>query len=209
MMTGLLNAKHFYTGFSRLSAVRVGLLAALLLLGLGLLGANPVAAHDRLEIGDYVVIAGWEHEPVIVGERNSIIFRVTEGDDSIAGLEGSLEAEVLYAGRIFRANMLPADAEGWYAISLLPTVRGQYTLRLVGSIEALEIDELLEPEEVLPVSVLAFPESPPSASELQIALDEQTQQLQTTTMLAIIAIVLAALGLLTAALTLLRRRPTR
>ena len=34
--------------------------------------ARPVLAHSRAEVGPYVIVVGWENEPVIVGERNAV-----------------------------------------------------------------------------------------------------------------------------------------
>ena len=39
---------------------------------------RPLFAHERVEVGPYVIIVGWETEPVIVGERNALFFEITE-----------------------------------------------------------------------------------------------------------------------------------
>jgi hypothetical protein len=181
--------------------IAMGILIAGLFLQVGF-----AFAHERIEIGPYAVIVGWRNEPAIVGERNSILFQVSEDGEIIEHLESTVDAEIIYAGRIFRANITPADAEGWYAIEFLPTVRGQYTLRLVGSINDLEIDELIEPEEVLPPAILEFPESQPDTFKLQESVDNLDSKIQMLTIVAIAGVVLGVLGIGISLATLVRRR---
>jgi hypothetical protein len=59
---------------------------------------------------------------------------------------------------------------------------------------------------VLPATVLQFPESPPDARELQSSIDELTTQLQTARILAIAAILLAVIAIAIAAAGVLRKR---
>ena len=179
-------------------------LTIVLLIFLLLIMTPSVYGHGRAEVGDYVIIVGWQKEPTIVGERNAIVVQVSENDGLIEGLASTLDAEVLYAGRIFRANMTPMDDEGWYHIELLPTIRGQYTVRLVGTINELEIDELIEPEEVLSASVIAFPESPPDTFALESSLEEMQQQVQNMTIVAIVGLVLGIVGTIAAVLSFFR-----
>ncbi|NJN43674.1 MAG: hypothetical protein HC806_02355 [Anaerolineae bacterium] len=41
-------------------------------IGLAITIPNPALAHTRVEAGPYVIIVGWQEEPVIVGERNAV-----------------------------------------------------------------------------------------------------------------------------------------
>ncbi len=189
--------------FSRPGVGYTALLALALLL---LIAVPSVLAHTRIELGPYVVVVGWRGEPAVVGERNDLIIHVTEDGALVTGLESTLDAEILYGGRIFRANLNPVDADGWYSIELIPTIRGQYTLRLVGAIGDLDVDELIEPEEILPASVLNFPEAQPDAFALRDSLESVQSQLQTMTILAAAAVLLAALAVVVALVGLVRGR---
>lgn len=178
----------------------------LILFGTAVLSVRPALAHARVELGPYVLILGWQSEPPIVGERNALLLAVSEDGNPVEGLEGSLDLLVLYGGAEFIGNITPTSAPGHYAVEILPTVRGQYTVQLRGSIEDLEVDQLLEPEEVLPARVLQFPEAPPEARELQATIDDLTGQLQTTQSLAIAGLTLALIGIVIAAVSLIRGR---
>jgi hypothetical protein len=194
---------------SRLRRRAIHMVVALLLLGIA---ARPLLAHSRVEIGPYAVVVGWLHEPPIVGERNALVIEISEGDVPVEGAEASLDVELLYAGRTFRTNLTPSLTPGVYTAELFPTVRGQYALRLFGSIGDLEVDETVEPEEVFPASRIQFPESQPDAGELQRAfqadLSALESQLQTARLLAIIGIVAGLLGASLAAYALWKRPPS-
>jgi hypothetical protein len=180
--------------------------AVLAFLFLFVLDTRLALAHTRIEVGPYVIVIGWENEPVVVGERNALLFEVSQDDEPVEGLEGTLEIAVLYGGQTFTGNLQPGPAPGTYTVEILPTVRGQYSVQLTGMIEDLEIDEIVEPEEVLPATVLQFPESPPDARELQASIDELASQLQTVMILAIAGLGLAVAGIGLAAVSLLKSR---
>ncbi|MFO7539162.1 MAG: hypothetical protein R6X32_14065 [Chloroflexota bacterium] len=188
-------------------------LCALLAFTLALVGisvtAETAAAHTRVELGPYVVIVGWEIEPPIVGERNQLTVEIAEGGTPITGAEAGLAVELLYAGRSFRSNLTPTATPGTYHVEILPTVRGQYSVRLFGTLGDLEIDETLDPEPVFAADRLQFPETQPEPRELMQRLDELENDLQTARSLALAGVVIGVLGLITAVFTLWSRRPNR
>jgi hypothetical protein len=180
--------------------------ALVLWLGFASLNARPALAHTRVEVGPYVVIIGWRNEPVIVGERNTILIEVSRDEVPVEGLEASLRVQVLYAGRAFIGNLSPSPGSpGVYLVEIYPTVRGQYQVQLLGMIEATTVDEIVEPEEVLSPGVLQFPEVQPEPNVLKNSVDALEAQLQTATTLAIVGLVVGVLGLGVAAFSLLRR----
>ena len=180
--------------------------AILIVLISTLLTVEPALAHSRIEVGPYVIIVGWVEEPAIVGERNAILIEVTEDGEPVAGLEATLDLTVLYAGRSFIGNLSPTGTPGVYHAEIYPTVRGQYTVLLTGMIGDLEIDEQVEPEEVLSARVLQFPEAQPELLDLQTSVDALQAQLQTAYILAIVGTVLGLLGVSVAVFALLRRK---
>jgi hypothetical protein len=178
----------------------------ILWLGFACLNPRPALAHTRIEVGPYVIIVGWSNEPVIVGERNTILIEVSRAELPVEGLEASLKVQVLYAGRTFIGNLSPTpDSPGLYRVEIYPTVRGQYQVQLSGMIEETAVDEVVEPEEVLSPGVLQFPEVQPEPELLKRSVDELQAQLQTATTLAIAGIVAGGLGLGLAVFSLLRR----
>lgn len=171
-----------------------------------LLIARPALAHTRVEVGPYVIVVGWEHEPVVAGERNAVTVEVHEGETPVDGLEGTVDAALNYAGRTFLANLEPTSTPGLYHIEILPTVRGQYELVLTGTIAEMTLNEVIEPEEVLPAAVLEFPEERPDTLALQTTMDELTGRLQTAQLLAVGGLVIGLVGIGLALFALLRTR---
>jgi hypothetical protein len=182
------------------------LLLALLSLVLLTISTQSALAHERIEVGPYAIVVGWEEEPVIVGERNALVFEVTEDDSPVTGVESSLDIEILYGGRSFRTNINPTVEPGTYTADIFPTVRGQYEVRLFGSIGETAVDMTVEPEEVLSASRLQFPEAQPDPIELQNNIDELKQQLQAARTLAYVGIGVGIIAIILAAVALMRRR---
>ena len=169
-------------------------------------------AHERVEIGPYIVIVGWVNEPAIVGERNALFLEITENDEPVTGVEGSLDAELLYAGRTFRSNLTPSLTPGQYTVEFFPTVRGQYAVRLFGSIGDTEVEEVVEPEEVFSAARIQFPEPEPSVRELQKEtqqqIDELAARLQTAQLVAYLGAGAGLVGIALAVWSLRRKQKT-
>jgi hypothetical protein len=109
-------------------------------MALVLLVIRPAEAHTRVELGPYVVILGWEKEPVVVGERNALLLEVTEDEEPVEGLESTLSFVVLYGGQTFTGNLNPTTTPGLYSAEILPTVRGLYAVELSGAIDRPNLD---------------------------------------------------------------------
>lgn len=163
-------------------------------------------AHTRVEIGPYVVVVGWLVEPPIVGERNALTVAITREDQPVEGAEATLNAEMLYAGRTFRVNLNPTATPGLYTAEIFPTVRGQYAVRLFGTLGDVAVDEVIEPEEVFPADRIQFPEAQPDPRALQEEITALESELQTARVLAMAGLGVGALGLILAAFSLFRRR---
>ena len=185
-----------------------------LLLALLLIGVNQkiARAHERVEIGPYVIVVGWVNEPAIVGERNALFLEVTENDEPVTGVEATLDAELLYGGRTFRSNLTPSLTPAQYTVEFIPTVRGQYDVRLFGSIEDTDLDEVVAPEEVFSADRIQFPEPEPSVRELQREtqqqIDELEARLQTAQVVAYIGVGAGLVGIALAVWSLRRKQKT-
>ena len=167
---------------------------------------QSVKAHEGVDIGPYDVVVGWLEEPAIIGERNAITIEIMEDGTPITGVEAALNAELQYGGRAFHANLNPTVEPGHYTVEVLPTVRGQYTLHLIGSIEDESVDETVEPEEVFSADRLQFPETQPDPLALQEDIENLTTELESARTLAYIGIGVGVLGIVLAAVSLVRRR---
>lgn len=180
--------------------------AVLLALVLIVISERSVLAHTRVEIGPYAVVVGWLVEPPIIGERNAITVAITREDQPVEGVEATLDVELLYAGLSFRTNLNPTETPGLYTAEIFPTVRGQYAVRLFGSLEEMAVDEVIEPEEVFPADRIQFPEPQPDPRQLQVEIASLESELQTARTLALAGVGIGALGLIVAAFGLFRRR---
>lgn len=177
-----------------------------LFLGVALLAVQPALAHEPVKIGPYTVFVGWVEEPAIVGERNALFLKVVAGETPVQGVEATLNAEIQYAGRTYRANLTPSLTPGEYSAEIFPTMRGQYEVRLFGSIGDTAVDQVVEPEEIFPPARLQFPEPLPDPFDLQEQVTALESQLQTARTLAIVGIGVGVVGIILAAVSLMRRR---
>lgn len=163
--------------------------------------ASPVAyAHEHRDVGEYSLVVGFLEEPALVGEPNGLYLQVSrhaegaapseEGEHAdegeagtpVEGLESTLQAEVIVGGG---AERMPLQLEprfgqpGVYVAHFIPTRVGDYSFRIYGTIEGMEIDEQFDsgPEtfsSVGDVTELQFPDEVPSAAQL----DQTVQQLE-------------------------------
>ncbi len=168
--------------------------------------ANTALAHTRVEVGPYAIVVGWLQEPPIVGERNALTIEITEDEQPVTGAEATLDLEVLYAGRIWRVNINPTETPGFYTAVLFPTVRGQYTAHLSGSLGSTTVDVQVDPEEVFPASNLHFPQPLPDTLALQEQVEQLQADLQAARTWSFIAVGIGGLGILLALAGLLRRK---
>jgi hypothetical protein len=174
-------------------------------LGLFLLTATAVSAHGGSELGPYTVIVGWEKEPPIVGERNAIVLEISKEGEPVTDIGESLTINIVYAGKVFAGQVEQTAVPGQYRIEILPTVRGQYHVQLVGTLGDTAVDATLEPEEVLPANTLQFPEQPADPATIQATIEMLAGRAQTAMIVAVIGL-LAGLGGIGTAVYALRRQ---
>ena len=180
---------------------------AVLLTTLFLITSSETAfAHTRVEVGPYTIIVGWTVEPPIVGERNALSIEILEGEVGVAGAEADLKAELIYGGQTFRTNLDPTEEVGFYKATIFPTIRGQYAVRLFGSLNDMEIDEVIEPEEVFSADRLQFPEPLPDSRDLQKQITALETELQSARNFSYIAIAIGILGIIIAIVAVLKSR---
>ncbi|MDX2160076.1 MAG: hypothetical protein SF162_02000 [bacterium] len=134
----------------------------------------PVAAHEGREVGDYLLYFGWRNEPAYAGLFNGpevfIEMHHAEGDGAEHNEAGfpedipvSLQAEVTFGSETL---IIPLEAAfgttGHYLADVIPTLPGDYTFRVFGTIGDIEVDETFtsadgEFSSVLPTSDVLFP----------------------------------------------------
>ena len=123
---------------------------------------QTVLAHETITVGDYEIEIGWANEPPVVGQRNAIEINVSNtssGEAQPVEDVSSLVVSVSYGGETKTLTLQPAgeDTSGQFVAPILPTVPGQYSLLLDGTLGDTAVDAEVEPEEVQPADTLQFP----------------------------------------------------
>jgi len=107
-----------------------------------IVGIGTASAHEERELGDYSVEVGFRNEPVFTGEESGLEFFVNRGGQPVEGLEDTLQAQVTFGADTRDLEVTATFGEpGAYQAIFFPTAAGQYTFRIYGTIEDLDVDE--------------------------------------------------------------------
>ncbi len=198
--------------------------AALVVIGLALAIAGGASAHEERTVGEYEVEVGFFEEPALVNQLNGVFLSVMKEDTPIKGLDETMKVELIVGGGAAKKELgfeAVEEEPGVYVAAFVPTVTGDYTFRIFGNIEDLDVDESFEsgPGRFDPVESLdeiAFPEvSGDDASlaqtvqELQArvdALDSGSSSDSTARTLGVIGVVAGLAGLGAGGFVAMRRR---
>lgn len=147
-----------------------------LLLGIAAfaVAASPSAqAHERRQVGNYILVVGFENEPAYVEEMNAALITVFRADGTpVEGVDKTLQVEIGTGGQTRTLALHPeVNRAGTYTADFIPTKTGAYTFRFFGKIENLDLNERFESgpnrfDEVVSKSELQFPAPVPSNAEL-------------------------------------------
>ena len=165
-----------------------------------LISYQTAFAHESITVGDYTVEVGWLSEPPIVGQQNAIVVNVsTTSDGQPIEDVSSLTVTVSYGGQEKALTLQPLgeDTPGQFVAPILPTVPGQYTLKLGGALGDTTVDNSVEPEEVQPASTLQFP---------SMASEEQSANLGVLNWLIYISLLIGLIALTLGVMALRKSR---
>lgn len=183
--------------------MRRQLTAALVVVALILLVSSSLAlAHERREVGKYVIEMGWRDEPALAGLLNAVFLEVHDKatDEPVEGLEKTLTVSVSYGGitRSLQPQLRRAggDEKGVYVAEIIPTRAGDYTFRLQGKIEGQSVDERFEsgPGRFDPITAatgIQYPDQSDLRDEVAALRDTASR----TQLLAGVALLLGVIGL--------------
>ena len=131
-----------------------------------LLNYQTAFAHEEITVGDYTLEIGWLSEPPIVGQQNAVVVNVFTSEDLPVEDVSELTLTISYGGQNKTLTLQPLgeDTPGQFVAPILPTVPGQYTVRLGGNLGDTAVDAEVDPEEVGSADILQFP-SVESAAE--------------------------------------------
>jgi hypothetical protein len=200
--------------------------------------ATAVRAHEERATGAVHFVVGWGEEPAYTGSKNSVEITVSDaGGRPVTDLGNGLKVEVIKGservtlpleGNFGGSSGTPGTYRAW----LTPTRPGSYTFRLSGSARGESVDESFTSspttfDEVQDLANIQFPAKDPSngqlatrldrevprletrTEELEIALDEADERVDSAQMLAVVGVAVGALGLLAAVGALVTARRGR
>ena len=125
-----------------------------------LLNFRLAFAHEAITVGDYTVEVGWVNEPPIVGQQNAIVVNVsTTSDGGPVEDVSALIVTISYGGQNKTLTLQPLgeDTPGQFVAPILPTIPGEYTIGLGGTLGNTAVDAETHVEEVQPADTLQFP----------------------------------------------------
>lgn len=181
----------------------------LVTIGMSLALAQPAAAHEKRDVGKYIIEMGWNNEPALAGLLNAVFLEVREKttDKGVEGLQDTLSVTVTIGGATSgispKFHTLGRDEPGVYLADLIPTRAGDYVFRLVGKIGDQTVDERYESgpnrfSSIEPATEIQYPDQVDAVAELR-TIGDRLNVLQVTTFgalaLGVVALGLSALGL--------------
>ena len=206
-----------------LAAMVAATLAALLIP----LVAGPASAHEEKTVGRYHFVVGFGDEPAYAGEKNSVQLILADANDKpVTDLTDTLKVEVttgtaeplqLAMEPNFEVGEFgtPGDYRAWF----IPTTPGAYSFHFTGSIKGQKVDQTFKSgpttfDEAKDPAEIQYPVKQPTGGQLatRAALTTERDQAKSDAAsartLAIIGLVVGALGLVAAIVALARgRRP--
>jgi hypothetical protein len=120
-------------------------------------------AHETVIVGNFSITPGWEVEPPLVNQLNSIEINITrneaEGNSvAVRNAFSELDASIKSGGLTKSLDFEPQEeSAGLYRAAILPTQVGSYSLVLIGSIDGQTINSELSIEDVEDTAKFAFP----------------------------------------------------
>jgi hypothetical protein len=122
-----------------------------------------VSAHQTYDFGNITLTAGWEIEPPLVDQLNSVEVNITkngsEGSNTpVRNAFSELDASIKSGGLTKTLNFEPQEeSAGLYRAQIFPTQVGSYSLLLIGKIEDQSLNSEIQIEDVEDIAKYAFP----------------------------------------------------
>jgi hypothetical protein len=187
---------------------RVVLLAVLVVL---LIPSGVILAHERRTIASkYDVVVGWDKEPAFVNQPNAagIMIYKAGTQDPVEGIEKTLKVQVASGGNAPRELALRTvfGRKGYYVADMIPTRAGSYIFTFVGTIEDTPVNERFEsgPGRFDDVNATDDLQIPPAGTSTE--LQSVRNEINSARTIALVGVILGALGLVVGGLSLFTRR---
>jgi hypothetical protein len=173
------------------------IVTACLIALMALLTSYQIAlAHTSITVGDYTVEIGWVTEPPIVGQQNAVVVNVSTTKDNkpVEDVSG-LTVAVSYGGQNKTLTLQPLgeDTPGQFVAPIIPTIPGQYTVKLGGTLGTTAVNNEVKPEEVQSADTLQFPSV--AASDQSANLGIMNWLIYFSLLIGLIALVIGVMAL--------------
>jgi hypothetical protein len=198
--------------------------------------ASPASAHEERTVGKYHFVVGFGDEPTYAGQKNSVILLLSDANDKpvtdltdtlkVAVSSGTAEPLQLAMEPNFEIGEFgtPGDYRAWF----IPTTPGAYSFHFTGTIKGQKVDQTFKSapttfDEAKDPAEIQYPVKQPTGGQLATRADRETARINTALAaerdqansdaasartLAIIGLIVGALGLVAAIVALARgRRP--
>jgi hypothetical protein len=173
-----------------LSGVYLSAVGLVLAVGMVLMGAVAAGAHERRQVGSYVMRVGWAEEPTFAGIKNAVqLFLSDSSGRPVTEIPEALKVVVIFGSQ--KTDPLPLVAAfgrhsgqpGDFRAAVIPTRPGNYTFHFVGTLKGRAIDQSFTSSEttfdpVQEATAIEFPAKDPSAGELAQKLDRLDARLE-------------------------------
>lgn len=154
--------------------------------------AGVAGAHERRQVGAYVMRVGWADEPTYAGVENAVQLLLSDASGKpFTEVPEDLKIEVIYGTQ--KMGPLALDAAfgknfgrpGDFRARIIPTRPGNYTFHFVGALKGQRIDQTFTSSDTTfdPVregAAIEFPVKDPSPGQLAEKLDRLNGRLEAT-----------------------------
>ena len=144
---------------------------------------HHVYAHTDIHVGDVIIEAGWENEPPLAGELNSIFLGFTKDSNPLVIDPRSITIEVKYGGVVRTIDIEPGEELGTYLSPIIPTRLGSYMISIKGMVDGNNVEAEIPIEDTEDKQKLAFPDTSADSTELKnlaSQIQSSVNQLQVT-----------------------------
>jgi hypothetical protein len=198
--------------------------------------AGPAAAHEEKTVGKYHFVVGFGDEPAYAGEKNSVQLLLADAKDKpVTDLTDTLKVEVKTgSAEPLQLSIEPFfevgefGTPGDYRAFFIPTAPGSYSFHFTGTIKGQKIDQTFASgpktfSDIQDPAQVQYPAKQPTTGQLATRVDRETGRVDaalaaernqakddaaSARTMAVIGLVVGALGLLVAIAALVLRRRT-
>jgi hypothetical protein len=199
--------------------------------------AAPASAHEEKTVGKYHFVVGFGDEPAYAGEKNSVqLILAGAGDKPVTDLGNTLKVEVTTGGaEPLQLTMEPFfevgefGTPGDYRAFFIPTTPGTYSFHFTGAIKGQQVDQTFKSgpqsfSDIEDPAQVQYPVKQPTGGQLATRADRETARVDAALTaerdqakddaaaartLAVVGLIVGALGLVAGVVALTRgRRPS-